>query len=169
MMGCRAWHLANKYTNNHKVHFERISNSLASGDTAVVMFGEIDCRPDEVGILQCHRRIGNELSEAIYELVQSYVEYITSVFDPRDIAPIFYGVPARITRTGVHSSDDETMLSFVIAEFNEALLRETNKRKLPFLDVYSLTNDADVQSSGKFHIDSTHVLPSVLRDLVMQL
>ena len=55
IIGCRAWHLENTHTNIYKIQFERISNSLASGEMVVVMFGEIDCRPNE-GILMHHKK-----------------------------------------------------------------------------------------------------------------
>jgi len=168
IVGCRAWHLGNEHNNIYKIQFERCANSLPSGTTAVVMFGEIDCRPDE-GILPLHKRTGDDLPKMIEEVVQSYVKYVTEVFSAKKITPIFYGVPARIARKGIKSSDDETESSFVVGEFNKVLAIETKKRNIPLLDVYSLTNDADGQSSGELHIDTIHVFPSVFGDLIKQL
>jgi hypothetical protein len=74
------------------MQFERISNSLASGEMVVVMFGEIDCRPNE-GILMHHKKPGKELAKDICELVQSYVEYVTNVFSPRGIIPFSVASP----------------------------------------------------------------------------
>ena len=108
------------------------------------MFGEIDCRLDEEGILFDHKKpAGHDLSKAIYELVQSYVEYVTTIFAPRGITPVFYGVLVRMIRKGYRYSDDEMILSSVIKKFNHALVMETIKKRLHFLDVYSLTNDAN--------------------------
>jgi hypothetical protein len=61
------------------------------------------------------------------------------------------------------------MLSYVIVEFNQALAMETKKRNIPFLGIHSLTNDADGQSSGEFHIDPIHVFPSAFGHLTKQL
>ena len=166
--GCQAWHLGNTYNNKFKVQFERIANSLASGVTTILMFGEIDCRPDDGGILAEHKKTRCDLSKSISEIVKSYVKYVTIEFAPRGITPIFYGVPARITRKDAEIANDETKLSFIIREFNQALAKETKRRNITFLDVYSLTNDADGQASGAFHLDAIHVIPSVLGDLTKQ-
>ncbi len=165
IVGCKAWHLANPATNKYKAQFERHANSFIPGSTAVVMFGEIDCRHDE-GILAYHKKSGNDLHRSVTKLIKSYVAYVLKVFSRTNITPIFYGVPARPLHTVTALQDDADVLARVINKFNSVLAKETRRKHVRFLDVHSFTNDDNGYSSGRFHLDKTHLLPSVLEYLL---
>jgi tetratricopeptide (TPR) repeat protein len=168
IFGCKAWHLGNASKNKYKDQFERIANSLASGATAVVMFGEIDCRLDQ-GILRHHKKTGGDLPSSIRDLVESYVDYVTKILGPRGITPIFYGVPAPIDEVYCEPAADQSLLNDVIEEFNKMLAKESGKRGLHFLDVYALTLAADEQYRKQIFLESMHMHPSVLGRLTQQL
>ncbi len=163
IIGCKAWHLANQQNNKYKIQFEKISNSFKSGTKVVVMFGEIDCRPDE-GILLHHIKTGNDLPIAICELVKSYVNYVVNMLNPKGVIPIFYGVPARHSEAS-QNVDVEIKLASIIQQFNKALQKEVTEKKMLFLDVYTLTKNSEGRSNGELHIDGTHMSPSVLGNL----
>jgi hypothetical protein len=103
------------------------------------------------------------------DALTSYVDYVTSVFKPRGITPIFYGVPAPIDEIDIEPSEDQKLMSDVIEKFNKNLETESEERGLHFLDVYASTLAADEQSRKHYYLESMHMHPSVLGRLTQQL
>jgi tetratricopeptide (TPR) repeat protein len=164
VVGCKAWHLANKDNNRFKHWFEKRIESIPHGATAILMFGEIDCRPDE-GIIKHYKKNNVNLTESITCLVNDYFKYILRVTDSRGISPIICSVPAPIEQ-GSFADGDQKLQKAVLAKFNQALADIVAKNQIPLLDVYTFLQSRKEGSDNEYYVDSNHLRPTVLGHLL---
>jgi Tfp pilus assembly protein PilF len=168
VIGCKAWHLANKNNNIFKYEFEKRIESTPAGATAILMFGEIDCRLEE-GIIKHFKKNNVNLAESIIALVNDYFEYILRIVNHRNIFPIICNVPARFIEQGLVSDTDKKLLDEVLAKFNQALEDNAVKRQLTLLDVYTFSKINGGETNNGCHIDNNHLRPSVFQYLIKDL
>jgi tetratricopeptide (TPR) repeat protein len=160
IIGCKAWHLANNINNKYKQQFEVIAKTIPDRESVVVIFGEIDCRVKE-GIIKHHRKTNNNLPEAIKQLSQDYVSFITNAFHGRGINIIFSGIPAIPDIDNKFSPEDVAIWSKTVSLLNDDINREAANHDLQFLDFYSLSKKENYNPSVECFIDSHHLLPQV--------
>lgn len=166
VMGCKAYHLADKGANHYKWLFERLMALPAPGSPVVLSFGEIDCRADE-GILPHYKKVGGNLEALVEDQVERYVSNVAGVAWTRQLKLMLLGVPAphldalSATR-GELSAEERTLLVRIIQCFNAALVRAAKARGLGYLDMYTLSARADGAASGEAHIDEVHLKPDAL-------
>jgi tetratricopeptide (TPR) repeat protein len=162
VIGCKAWHLANKKANKYKRQLALIVNALPPLSRAVIIFGEIDCRYDE-GIVEYHRKTGDDLETSIDELIQNYMAYIWALMSKKKIEPIFFGVPAPgFDKTNL-GSKEKLSLNTMVKIFNLCLKRRCQKNGLLCLDPYGLTMNEYGENDGKYQIDGNHLKPIALQ------
>jgi superkiller protein 3 len=168
VLGCKAWHLANKDNNPYKSAFEKTIAAIPGGSPVILMFGEIDCRIDE-GIIKHYKKNNVNLTESIIDLVDNYLNYILRIVNSKDIFPVICNVPARLLCKDRASDSDKKLQKKVLAIFNQALANHVTKRQIPLLDVYTLTNTQEGNHDSVCHIDGNHLWPSVFENLIKKL
>jgi tetratricopeptide (TPR) repeat protein len=167
IMGCKAWHLGNDKPNRFKKSFDAILDNLPPGSTAMIAFGEIDCRADE-GIMPYYRKVGGDLEQLIGDQVGRFVARVAGAAAPRAIKLMFLGVPAphfaaMPSREPALTDDDKTLLIRIIRRFNQALQRAAAAGNHRSIDVYTPSAGEDGAASGLHHLDDIHLKPDVLR------
>lgn len=165
IIGCKAWHLANAEGNAYKIQMERIASDINDESSIIFMFGEIDCRLDE-GILYHHKKTQTNLIQSISILAQNYIAYLISVFENKRNQLIILGVRAPRLSDKMLFSQDRADLLFTIQNFNHFISKQSAKKGLQFLDLYSLTKNNNGEDNGKYQIDGNHLKPSVLKLLL---
>jgi tetratricopeptide (TPR) repeat protein len=166
VMGCKAWHLANRETNLYKWRFGAIVDAIAQGSPFICCFGEIDCRLDE-GILPYYRKTGGDLQQLISDEVGRYVAHVAAASAPRRLAPMFVGVPAPhldalSARHSDASDSDKALLIDIVKVFNMCLRRAAVENGHRMIDVFAISAGPDGKASGAQHIDDYHLKPDAL-------
>jgi len=166
VIGCKAWHLANQEINQYKYGFEKRLESIPNGSKAILIYGEIDCRPNE-GIVNHYKKYGNDLIQSITDLIYNYTKYVLEKTVVKNIFPIFCNVPARIYDYSLSIDNNDLELHQEILDiFNRVLKERVNSLKIPLIDVYSITKEESAKTHRKYHIDRNHLQPYVLKDLL---
>ena len=117
VIGAKAWHLGRNQFNPYKRTLAKIVAAIPPGATALALFGEIDCRLDE-GIIRHHRKTGNDLTQAILELVENYLVVLSQIFRGGSIRLMVANVPAPNIKSPAVSDEDRRLQAFVVQEFN---------------------------------------------------
>ena len=162
--GCKQWHLGNGTMNMYKCRYERVTSKLPEGSNILLTFGEIDCRHDG-GILRYSRNNPGVTIETVIEsTAMDYLDYVSRIAEPLDHHLIIQGVPCPDVRSRGLSDADARDLVEVIRTLNDVLKRETEARRLGFLDVYALTDRGDGISNQIWHMDDHHLSPAGIKE-----
>ncbi len=166
VMGCKAWHLAQKVPNLHRQVFTDTLDRLTTGMRCLMSVGEIDCRHTE-GIIAHHKKSGAPLDGIITATVKNYVANVTEEAKARGLDMTFINVPApyidALARHDPTLTDETTKtLVHVIRAFNERLSVEASVHGLRVVDIYNETANADGVADGLHHLDGYHPKPYVL-------
>ena len=165
IIGCKAWHLAMERGNKYKLQLEQIVKKLPNKSKVMMMFGEIDCRPDQ-GILAYHKKSQTPLDIIIKNLVDKYIDYVCNLLGKREVSPIFYGVPAPVLKDKNLNKNDREKMRRIVKKINHYLLDNLNYRNYLFLDPYSLTCNSDRESNEQILLDGIHLKPSALQMII---
>ncbi|MCK4838957.1 MAG: tetratricopeptide repeat protein, partial [Desulfobulbaceae bacterium] len=168
VIGCKAWHLGNNDNNRFKYDLEKSIESIPFGAKVILMFGEIDCRPEE-GIIKHYKKSNVNLAESIIALVANYFNYILRVVKARGIVPIICNVPVQLLGPDVVSVPDKNLSDKVLEIFNRALADNAARKQITLLDVYSFSKTHGGETDSGCHIDNHHLKPSVVGDLLKAL
>ncbi|ABD81461.1 tetratricopeptide repeat protein [Saccharophagus degradans] len=174
MTGCKAWHLANEAENEYKFQFKKLITKQAENSTLLVSLGEIDCRSDE-GILVAFKKSAKNknlsinfkdsktlaaLTNQIRDLTEQYCKYVSEACATKNIQAYLFNVPAPLKA----NLDEQALyeLQVLIASYNQSLSESaTGFKNISIIDLYSVTNDLNGFSSGKYHIDQVHLSPAI--------
>ncbi|MBU0673856.1 MAG: tetratricopeptide repeat protein [Proteobacteria bacterium] len=168
VIGCKAWHLGNKENNSYKYEFAKRVESIPPGSTAVLMFGEIDCRIQD-GIIKNYKINHGNLTESIITLVDNYLDYVLKKFATLNIRPIICTIPKTEVMNLNFSDADENLYDEVLSIFNQALKDHARNKQIPILDAYAYSIIQEKSPDNKFRLDGVHLLPSVYGDLIKKL
>lgn len=161
--GCKQWHLGNNKPSNYKCKFESIMKRLPYESRILLLIGEVDCRPDEGVIKAWKKSQGMTLEDVVKATVAPYVLYVTKIATKFGHRLIVGGIPAPNLRMNLHLTPESAdQLVKLIRLFNAVLKDEALVAGIDFLDLYALTDRGDGVSSGEWHIDSNHLLPSAI-------
>jgi tetratricopeptide (TPR) repeat protein len=159
--GCKAWHLANKVTNEYKASLESLFSALPLKSIIVLGFGEIDCRISE-GILKASHEKNIDIRKSINVIIDDYLAFALTLSEPYQHRIIIYGVPApNMDFVSTQKKEHQAQLCEVIQTFNQKLRDSCEVHNLSFLDVYRLTTDSSGNSNQKYHIDARHLHPKI--------
>ena len=132
-------------------------------------FGEIDCREDEGILKHCENR---EKVETISKLVAtSYYEWTQLCLSQYRPKVVYFGTPApfRSNIRNYTSKNGNNKRLIAIKTFNDTLAELCKSSRTPFADVYKLTADTDGYNNKKWMIDSCHLSPKALKELISRL
>lgn len=163
LMGCKAYYYTVPQGEPWKFHLTRVIQETPKQDPILVIFGEIDCRPDEGIMRQIIHRPDYNMQAEVAAQVAEYVKFV-KIAQLRRAAPTYVcGVPAShpMRKELLAPHHYEAFLA-VIAHFNACLKAECAKQELPFVDVYAATLGSDGWAKPGSHIDEVHLVPSVL-------
>ncbi len=166
IIGCKAWHLAQKTPNQFLWSFDNILKRLTPFTPVYLVFGEIDCRFNE-GILRHVKKQGVDLRANIEACVRPYVRNAVGRSAKRNLNVSFVNVPApNLDYLCAHEKDftstDAPLLIDTIRMFNEVLKEEATRQGCSVIDVYALTVSPDGSSNGQHHIDGYHHKSEIL-------
>ena len=169
--GAKAFHLTKKKTKNvQQIAFERrvMNENLAEYEYIFISFGEIDCRADEGILPYCHK-YGKSIEEITQKTVEEFYAWTFQLLSKYKNKLIYFGVPApsrsNLDQDKEFSKEDIDRLH-IIQFFNSKLKEKCIKSQVLFADVYSLTSGVDGFNNRKWMIDSNHLKPSALHELV---
>jgi len=165
IMGCKQWHLGNKYQNKYKSAIHNHFARLSKNSTAVMVIGEIDCRIDNGIIPYIKKNLQVSMEKAVSSTINGYLNYLSTINKPLDHRLIISGIPAPNIDFSLVSSEDTKLLISLIRYFNEVLKQESIKLGFGFLDAYALTNRGDGVSNKEWHIDDYHLKPDAIQKL----
>lgn len=128
----------------------------------LLTIGEIDCRPEE-GIWPYARRTGQNPLDVLESTVSGYLRALDALLAERPWPSItIQGVPAPgYTFTENRDPGDLPGFLHMVREANRLLREGTHQRGWGFLDVYSLTANAEGAGNGRYHLDGHHLKPEV--------
>lgn len=162
IQGVKQWHLGNDLPNRFKRRFEFVLGSLPPQSTALLIIGEIDCRPDEGIVNVCKKYPERSLKEIAQTTVSCYLNYVARINDKYQHQLIICGVPATNYPLDALSPELAKQLVDIILQVNSSLKAITREMGMDFLDVYDLTNTANGIASGSWHIDTFHLVPRAI-------
>ncbi|KZR69729.1 tetratricopeptide repeat protein [Prochlorococcus sp. MIT 1303] len=167
--GAKAWHLANHQSNNHKTCFQNsIKNNIDDYRFILLSFGEIDCRKDG-GILQYCSKNNSNIEAVIQSTARGYVRRIASELTTYRKKLILLGTPApqkdeNLKHMNIPLSNAQHLLT--VHSFNQALSDECSEAGILFANVLDLTRDEDGFNNNKWMIDSIHLKPKAIHEIV---
>lgn len=167
MMGCKAYMFTVAQGESWQFQFRRILQALPKDETAVAMFGEIDCRPGEGIMRQWASQPGYAMETEVASLVEAYVKFV-KLSQLKRLAPTYiYGVPAPHLQAKADILPGKTPEDFVqlIRHFNACLAQQAQRQALPFIDVYASTAGHDGWAKEGVHIDHVHLQPSLVGEI----
>ena len=167
--GAKAFHLGAKdKINRYKIAFERrLRHDLDLYEYIFLSFGEIDCREDE-GIISHCQKTNREIEEVAQETATRYLIGSSELLSRFKKKLVYFGTPAPFRlEVGV---DEATRINELrlrsIKEFNATLKRQCHELGFFFADVYELTASSSGYNNDKWMIDSRHLKPKALSELV---
>lgn len=165
VIGAKAWHLGRNQPNPYKRTLEKVVAAIPPGAPVLALFGEIDCRLDE-GIIRHHRKTGNDLNQAIPELVENYVAYLAQLFGAGTNRLLVANVPAPKIESYAVAEEERRLQAAVVREFNRALAASCAKYNLPVVDVYCRSVQPDGLAHGRCHLDTVHLEPGLYQSVL---
>lgn len=160
--GCKQWHLGNQQANLYKSKFQWVLASLPKRSTILLIFGEIDCRPNE-GMIKASTKSGaKSLQDIAQATAKAYVAYLTQSNRPFEHRMIVCGVPASNLPADTLPTTAAQQHVELLRMFNGILKQETLVAGLDFVDVHTLTDRGDGMASGDWHIDAYHLQPQAI-------
>lgn len=161
VVGAKAWHLGGPGTNAYKTSLAARLDRLASGDTVITCFGEIDTRLEE-GIIPHAHRHGRPVESVARETVDGFVDHVVAATRARSLALILMGVPAPFTAARALPAKDAARWVEAVRAFNSRLAARAKAAGIAFLDLHAVTAGPDGTADGSLHIDDVHLHPRAL-------
>jgi tetratricopeptide (TPR) repeat protein len=165
IMGCKQWHLGNKYKNQYKSAVQSHFTGISKNSTIVMVVGEIDCRINDGIIPYLKKNPQVSMEDAVSSTINGYLNYLSSIIESLGHHLIISGIPAPNIDFSLISPEDTKLLISLIQHFNMVLKRESTKLGFGFLDTYALTNNGFGKSNKEWHIDDYHLKPSAIQQL----
>ena len=167
--GAKAFHLSEKdRINPQKMAFEkRLQQNLDIYKLIFLSFGEIDCRENE-GILSHCKKTGKEIQDVAESTATSYFEWTMKSLSRQREKIVYFGTPAPIAHISSnkgHLENNEKRL-VVVKTFNTILAKQCQEAGILFADVYQLTSRNDGYNNNLWMLDSTHLKPEALSELI---
>ena len=167
--GAKAFHLSEgSKVNLQKIGFEeRLKQNLGNYEYIFLSFGEIDCREDE-GILTYCKRSDKKIQDVTRMTASNYFEWTITSLSGYKEKLVYFGTPAPFR---VHLSNSKSMRQneqrrLIIKLFNSTLAVKCQKSGVKFIDVYKLTVGKDGYNNNEWMIDSFHLRPQALTQLI---
>ncbi|MCA9847075.1 MAG: hypothetical protein KC472_03815 [Dehalococcoidia bacterium] len=168
VFGVKAWHLARAQrgdANLYAAAFARALGSLPSGATAAMSVGEIDTRAEE-GFLPVLRRAGIDTIEGRRERIApamaDALAFAARAAREAGVTLAAITVPAPRADVSDRSAEDGRDVAEVIQLVNDSMREAATELGLGVIDIYEHTVGADRFARPGLHLDSVHLLPSVL-------
>ena len=170
--GAKAFHLSEgSKTNLQKIGFKkRIEQSLDEYKYIFLSFGEIDCREDE-GILSYCIKSGKAIQDVAKTTATKYFEWTATSLAKYKDKLVYFGTPApfRIDPNHGKFSESSNQRLHAITCFNATLARHCQESGAMFADVYELTAGKDGYNNNDWMIDTIHLKPKALNELIKNL
>lgn len=171
--GAKAFHLGLAQNKNRfkvsllKRWMDNRENSLA----IFLSFGEIDCRSNE-GIIKYCQKYNHNYIDVAKQTAENYLDWIVDALATDITKLVIIGTPApfkseKSTDTYNPKSTDALRLS-VVQSFNKTLADKCSSLRLKFADTYLLTAGSDGFNDGHWMVDSFHLKPDALSQLINQ-
>lgn len=163
MMGGLAYYFTVPRGQTWQYTLEQRYKTIRKDEPVMVCFGEIDCRSNGGIMAQYLAQPGYDLAGEINQLVEAYVRFVKKAQLRRAARTWLCNVPAP-KRSNVTNLDEHqcTVFTSIIARFNQALQRETEKQELGLVDVYTPSVGHDGWACEGAHIDEVHLTPAIL-------
>ena len=170
--GAKAFHLSEESGSNpQKVGFEkRLKQNLDGYEYIFLSFGEIDCREDEGILLHC-KKTGKAIQDVSKTTAIKYFKMtITSLAKYKDKL-VYFGTPApfKSDPNSEESSASNERRLIAITVFNTTLASQCQEAGASFVDVYKLTAGKDGYNNNDWMIDTIHLKPEALNQLIKNL
>ena len=170
--GAKAFHLSeSSKLNPQKISLEtRMHQNLNKYEYIFLSFGEIDCRADE-GILKHCQKTRNTIEDVSKTTAKNYFKWTTSSLSKYKEKLVYFGTPAPLKtdpNSEIPSEEDRERL-ITIRIFNTTLIEQCQESGILFADVYTLTAGEDGYNNNKWMIDSKHLKPDALKELIKSL
>lgn len=152
--GCKIWHLRDTMPFHAKTNFYRAIEAIPTGSTAMLIFGEIDCRE---GILRAIQKGDYTTPEkAINVLIDIYVKRMLETIKARKLAHLYiHQIPPVLNAT-----------RFIVNEFNRLLeikLRALNSNlNISWLGFEGGLLAENGKFNANFDIDETLIHPDYI-------
>lgn len=159
--GAKAYHFSVTGNNQFKAITAHNFTRMPTGSTALVSFGEIDCRANE-GFIAAASKLGVKSCDLIPKTIDGYIEWFEPYSESYNL--IFCNVPAPVYDHSLTREENFEVASNVKL-FNHYLSEACSRLGLKTLDFYSISHGAEGFSGCEFHVDSYHLGPKALTKL----
>ena len=159
-IGAKAYHFSTDSSSAYKSITLRNLAEITQGSMILVSFGEIDCRVNE-GYIKAAKKRGYSTNKLIELTVIKFVTWFQKAARRFQHRIAFFNVPAPVYKTQFDKIQNQQVLD-VIREHNAVLERVLVNKKLPLLDVFSVTSENNEYSNNFYHIDSQHLKPKTI-------
>ncbi len=173
VFGLKAWHLAQAYagrSNLYAAALSRALHALPRGSSAALSVGEIDCRADE-GFLPALRRDGAldpaGMREAISATVTDALAFAGEQACAAGLDLHVVNVPAPRRDLPGRDAEDARAVVEIVRAYNDALFEVAAAAGICVVDVYGQSVAGDGLAVPGAHLDSVHLMPSVLAKAVL--
>lgn len=166
VMGAKAFHIADFNDNFYKYRFRKILDTASNYDSAIISFGEIDCRISE-GIVAYLRKTGGDFEKIVLKQTNEFVCSVLDFTAERFNLLFMAGVPAPrqdlLRKRYPNFSEAEwTLHAHVVRAWNSALRECCWKNNIGFIDFYTLTAVDGGIATGDWHCDRVHLRSAAL-------
>ena len=167
--GAKAFHLSEESkTNKQRIGFEkRLRQNLDLYKYIFLSFGEIDCREDEGILLYC-RKSGKAIQDIAKTTATKYFKWTATSLSRYKDRIVYFGTPApfKTYPNSEESPENNEQRLLAITVFNTTLAKQCQESGTLFADVYKLTADKNGYNNNDWMIDSVHLKPKALNELV---
>ena len=167
--GAKAFHLSEESrANQQKIGFEkRLQQNLDVYKQIFLSFGEIDCREDEGILLYC-KKSGKSIQDIAKATAAKYFKWTVLSLKQYKDKLVYFGIPApfKIHASCVETSEIDHQRLIIITIFNTTLAGLCYESGAMFANVYELTAGKDGYNNNEWMIDTRHLKPKALKELV---
>ena len=149
---------------------KRLQQNLDDYAYIFLSFGEIDCREDEGILLHC-KKTGKTIQDVSKSTAVKYYNWTSSSLSGHNRKLVYFGTPAPF-RTGSdseESSENNKQRLLAIKVFNTTLAKQCQESGILFADIYKLTAGKNGYNNNEWMIDSIHLKPKALKELIKNL
>lgn len=157
--GAKQWDFAQSENNGFKEALKLHVGSLPDHSSALLCFGEIDCRINSGIFKLCKNKPEMNMNLVITNTIEGYLKFIDEICLNRGFQLIIQGIPAPCHHQIEGYDEDKDAFIKFVREFNEQLRERVHKNGYAFLDVYRLSARDDGLSNREWHIDNYHLKP----------
>ncbi|WP_137024967.1 hypothetical protein [Synechococcus sp. UW179A] len=170
--GAKAFHLSEEQrANPHKMGFEkRLQQNLDVYEHIFLSFGEIDCRADEGILLHC-KKTRKDIQDISKTTATKYFKWTATSLAKYKDKLVYFGTPApfKAAQNSEESSENNAQRLLAVTAFNTTLAKQCQESGSLFADVYKLTAGKDGYNNNDWMIDSFHLKPEALNELIKNL